>query len=253
MAKSPAVLIYTQDFLVGTMTMTNEQVGAYTRLLFLQHQKGRLSEKAMLAVCPDRDEIVFEKFVIDDDGNYYNERMEAETQKRKSHCQKQKEKVEKRWDNDTTVIPDEYPGGGDTAALPLEKENDNENNCSFSSQEENKDKPKKKDDSCVEQPPDKKRPVVRHKHGEYGWVKLSGVEYDRLLADYGEAETQKYIAVVDEAAQSTSNKNKWRDWNLTVRRAIRDKWGQSYKPESRDDKIARLVREVNANGAGADS
>jgi len=29
MAKDPAVLLYTQDFLVGTITMTNEQRGKY--------------------------------------------------------------------------------------------------------------------------------------------------------------------------------------------------------------------------------
>ena len=45
MSKDPAVLFYTSDFLSGTFTMTNEQVGKYIRLLCLQHQKGRLTEK----------------------------------------------------------------------------------------------------------------------------------------------------------------------------------------------------------------
>ena len=49
MAKDPAVLFYTSDFLSGTFTMTNEQVGMYIRLLCLQHQKGKLSEKDMLS------------------------------------------------------------------------------------------------------------------------------------------------------------------------------------------------------------
>ena len=40
MSKDPAILFYTQDFLVGTMMMSDEQVGQYIRLLCLQHQKG---------------------------------------------------------------------------------------------------------------------------------------------------------------------------------------------------------------------
>ena len=51
MSKDPAVLFYTSDFLTGTMTMTNDQVGMYIRLLCLQHQKNFLSEKDMLSIC----------------------------------------------------------------------------------------------------------------------------------------------------------------------------------------------------------
>ena len=66
---------------------------------------------------------------------------------------------------------------------------------------------------------------ARHAHGQYGWVKLTGEEYSRLLADLGEAELARCIAYVDEAAQSTGNKNKWKDWNLTIRKCHRDGWG----------------------------
>lgn len=66
---------------------------------------------------------------------------------------------------------------------------------------------------------------ARHAHGQYQWVKLTGDEYSRLLADLGEAELARCIAYVDEAAQSTGNKNKWKDWNLTLRKCHRDGWG----------------------------
>ena len=66
---------------------------------------------------------------------------------------------------------------------------------------------------------------ARHAHGQYQWVKLTGEEYSRLLADLGEAELARCIAYVDEAAQSTGNKNKWKDWNLTLRKCHRDGWG----------------------------
>ncbi len=66
---------------------------------------------------------------------------------------------------------------------------------------------------------------ARHAHGQYQWVKLTDEEYSRLLADLGEAELARCIAYVDEAAQSTGNKNKWKDWNLTLRKCHRDGWG----------------------------
>jgi hypothetical protein len=52
MGKDPAILFYTSDFLTGTMTFTDEQVGKYIRLLCLQHQKDKLTEKDMLLSLP---------------------------------------------------------------------------------------------------------------------------------------------------------------------------------------------------------
>jgi hypothetical protein len=81
MAKDPAVLFYTSDFLSGTFTMDNEQVGKYIRLLCLQHQKGKLSEKDMLSICKAYDNEIWDKFKVED-GLYYNERMFNETIRR---------------------------------------------------------------------------------------------------------------------------------------------------------------------------
>ena len=61
--------------------------------------------------------------------------------------------------------------------------------------------------------------------GQYGWVKLTDGEYRRLLNDLGQAEVERCIAYIDESAQSSGNKNHWRDWNLVVRRCHRDGWG----------------------------
>lgn len=80
--KDPAILFYTSDFLTGTMTMTDDQVGKYIRLLCLQHQKGRLTEKDMLFICKSYDKDIYDKFIINGDGRYYNERMEKEIQRR---------------------------------------------------------------------------------------------------------------------------------------------------------------------------
>lgn len=74
-------------------------------------------------------------------------------------------------------------------------------------------------------PSNARRKPVRHKHGEYGWVLLSQDEHARLLADLGPEELNRCIKYVDESAQSNGNKNKWRDWNLVIRRCAKQKWG----------------------------
>ena len=67
--------------------------------------------------------------------------------------------------------------------------------------------------------------AVRKSYGTYGWVKLADEEYNRLLNDLGEVEVKRCIAYVDESAQTTRNKNQWRDWNLVVRKCSRNGWG----------------------------
>jgi uncharacterized protein YdaU (DUF1376 family) len=81
MSKDPAVLFYTSDFLSGTFTMTNEQVGKYIRLLCLQHQKGKLTEKDMLSICQSYDLDIWEKFE-QLDGFFINNRMYDEAIRR---------------------------------------------------------------------------------------------------------------------------------------------------------------------------
>lgn len=91
MPKDPAVLFYTADYLTGTRLMTYEQKGKYMDLLCLQHQQGPLTEQDMLAVCEGYDERIFSKFVIDENGRYYNARMEEERIKREKFCQVRRE------------------------------------------------------------------------------------------------------------------------------------------------------------------
>lgn len=76
-------------------------------------------------------------------------------------------------------------------------------------------------------PPDPQPPKpARKSFGRFGWVKLTEEEYHRLLNDLGEAEVKRCITYVDESAQTTGNKNKWRDWNLVVRKCHREGWGR---------------------------
>lgn len=79
-------------------------------------------------------------------------------------------------------------------------------------------------------PPEQK---VRHKRGEYGWVKLTDEEFERLRHELGDEELQRCIAYIDESAQATGNKNKWKDWNLVIRKCNRDSWGLSRRQAPR--------------------
>ena len=88
MAKDPAFLFYTSDFYMGTIELDDAQVGQYIRLMCLQHQKGHLKKAAMLAVMGgEMDPAIVEKFEIDEDGNYFNKRLEEETDKRRKYSE----------------------------------------------------------------------------------------------------------------------------------------------------------------------
>jgi hypothetical protein len=66
----------------------------------------------------------------------------------------------------------------------------------------------------------------RKSFGEFGWVKLTDEEYSRLLNDLGEAEVKRCIAYVDESAEATGNKNRWRNWGLVIKKCHKQGWGQ---------------------------
>lgn len=66
--------------------MSDEQVGKYIRLLCLQHQTGHLEEKHMINICKTYDKDIFAKFVRDENGLYYNERLDKEIKRRIEYC-----------------------------------------------------------------------------------------------------------------------------------------------------------------------
>jgi 5-methylcytosine-specific restriction endonuclease McrA len=76
--------------------MSDAQVGRYIRLLCLQHQTGRLKEKDLKKISRN-DSAVIEKFIKDENGLFYNERLENEANKRTRFYEKQRENINKRW------------------------------------------------------------------------------------------------------------------------------------------------------------
>ena len=119
--------MYSSDFLTGVTDLTMEERGQFITLLCLQHQKGHLSKKLMQLQChgiPTAD--VLAKFRIDENGLYYNERVEQEREKRAAHSIKQRQNALKRWNKDKSSIK-QTQSNGNAMAMPLENENENEN------------------------------------------------------------------------------------------------------------------------------
>jgi len=130
MGKDPAVLFYTSDFLTGTTTMTDEEVGMYIRLLCLQHQQYKLSDRDMIFICKKKVKIIWDKFKKDDDGFFYNERMRSECEKRLSYSLSRSEnrkgkKIDSKKDKDMINICKTYD-------KHMENENENENEVGIS-------------------------------------------------------------------------------------------------------------------------
>ena len=104
-------------------------------------------------------------------------------------------------------------------------------------------------ESKADKPPTRPKPA-RKSFGEFGWIRLSDEEYRRLLNDFGETEVKRCIAYVDESAQATGNKNRWKDWNLVLRKCHNQGWGLNQRQqgnsrggESGIDRLARMYKE----------
>ena len=84
MAQDPAFLFYSSDFLNGVSDLTMEERGQYITMLCLQHQKNSLSEKTIRLMVGSVSVDVLNKFRLDENGSYYNDRLRQEIEKRKA-------------------------------------------------------------------------------------------------------------------------------------------------------------------------
>lgn len=66
--------------------------------------------------------------------------------------------------------------------------------------------------------------VEKKSYGEFGWVRLTDGQYADLESRMGAAELHRCITYVDEQAQTTGNRNRWKDWHLLLRRCHQDRW-----------------------------
>ena len=60
--------------------------------------------------------------------------------------------------------------------------------------------------------------------GEYKRVKLKQKEYNKLIEEYGKEYVDFVIDRLDEYVESNNNKNKYKNFNLVIRKAIRENW-----------------------------
>ena len=109
MAKDPAFLFYANDFDSKTKFFSHEQVGMYLRLLIAQFQIGRLTQEQVLFICKRHDKDVLSKFDRDENGLFFNERLEQESIKRKNYSESRRQNRLKKSNNiasyDTTYVP----------------------------------------------------------------------------------------------------------------------------------------------------
>lgn len=117
----------------------------------------------------------------------------------------------------------------DSEGYPNSNSKPNSNSISNSNSESNSNSNSTSKEYKAGKPP----APARQRYGSFGWVRLTENEYKRLVTDLGKTEAQRCIAYIDEAAQSTGNKNKWRDWNLVTRKCHREGWGLSRTANNR--------------------
>ena len=65
---------------------------------------------------------------------------------------------------------------------------------------------------------------IKEKYGNYGRVRLTVAEYERLINEFGKNYIDDFIERLDEYVESNNNKNKYTNFNLVIRKAIREKW-----------------------------
>lgn len=87
--KDPAFLFYPGDWLGGTMTFNRAHKGAYMDILMAQFSHGHLTIDDIKIILGNDFEIMWEfklkkKFTMDEDGLFFNERLEIEMTKRRN-------------------------------------------------------------------------------------------------------------------------------------------------------------------------
>lgn len=82
MSKDPAFLWYPNDYMGGTMGMTFEERGAYVHLLMMQFNRGHMTSHMIGQEVGHLWDKLQDKFTQDENGLWYNVRLESEIEKR---------------------------------------------------------------------------------------------------------------------------------------------------------------------------
>lgn len=68
---------------------------------------------------------------------------------------------------------------------------------------------------------------TRHKFGTYGRIHLTDKQYQKLIEDFSKEIVDIKINQLDEYVEMNNNKNKYKNFNLVLRKAIRENWFES--------------------------
>ena len=93
MAKDPAFLFYPNDYIGGTMGMTFEEKGAYIEILMLQFNRGHMTSHMIGQLVGQLWESIKCKFIQDEQGLWYNVRLDQEKDKRMSFTQSRRNNI----------------------------------------------------------------------------------------------------------------------------------------------------------------
>jgi len=96
MSKDPSFLFYVNDFLSGTMFMTNEQVGIYIKLLCVQHQHGGIIDKDNFKFVSNGHNLIKDKFIETEDG-FFNVKMAKVMEERAKKSKNMSDNAMERW------------------------------------------------------------------------------------------------------------------------------------------------------------
>ena len=84
--------------------------------------------------------------------------------------------------------------------------------------------------------------TTKKKYGKYQRILLSNDEFEKLCEEFGKEYIEMVIERIDEYVEENNNKNKYKNFNLVIRKAIRDNWSclkdiKKDEPQLFDDSI----------------
>lgn len=97
----------------------------------------------------------------------------------------------------------------------------------------------KREKEFPDTPPEdnKKEEEKKEPYGKFGRVKLKISEYLRLREEFGEEFIQKQIELLDEYLEMNNNKNKYTNFNLVLRKSIRENWFKDKKQVQKGNNV----------------
>lgn len=82
---------------------------------------------------------------------------------------------------------------------------------------------------------------TNHKFGTYGRIHLTDKQYQKLIEDFSKEVVDTKINQLDEYVEMNNNKNKYKNFNLVLRKAIRENWFENNN--AKQQKTNREIKE----------